>query len=268
MPTTTFRPESGTVAKAYIRSTSSRPDAPFQLPSADWRIAAKIGVSAMLTTVGGALGPANVQAFAVRHAHHGDQSVRAEIDLAVEPCDRVGIVRRGDHAGECAVRIVQTADHVDLPQLGDLALGQLADEHLAVVSRQRGFVAEIVTVADIGADDRRTRAGPDDALRIGDEQLQRHVGQHHHLDGARRKIEMLRIALPLVFQDAQRLVERQQLAAQLFLERQRGREHLGLYARTRLAAMCANCVAHADPGQRDQHQRGDDNGSPAEAREM
>ena len=68
-------------------------------------------------------------------------------------------------------------------------------------------MAEIVTVADIGADDRRPRAGLNDAVRIGDEQLQGHVGQHDRLAGARGKVEVVRIALPFVFQNAQRLVQ-------------------------------------------------------------
>ena len=76
---------------------------------------------------------------------------------------------------------------------------------------------------------------------------------------------MVRIALPFVFQNAQRLVERQQLAAQLFLDRLALREDLGLHARARLAAMGADGVARADPGQRDKHQCGNDDGGPAEA---
>ena len=41
-------------------------------------------------------------------------------------------------------------------------------------------------------------------------------------------------------------------------------EHLGLHARARLAAVGADGVARADPGQRDKHQRRNDDGSPAE----
>ena len=72
-----------------------------------------------------------------------------------------------------------------------------------------------------------------------------------------------RIALPFVFQDAQCLVERQQLTAQLLLECQRFAEHLRLNARLRLGAVCADGVTRTEPGQRDQHQRRDDDCSAA-----
>ena len=83
------------------------------------------------------------------------------------------------------------------------------------------------------------------------------------LAGAGGEIEMFRVALPLVFQDAQRLVERQQLAAQLFLQRRRLGEDLGLHARAHLGAMCADGVTCADPGQGDQQQCGNDDGGTA-----
>ncbi len=161
--------------------------------------------------------------------------------------------------------IVQAAYQIDLPQSRDLPLCQLAHEHLAVICRQGGFVAKIVALGDIGADDRWPGAEPYDAVVVCDEELQRHVVDDDHLSGARGEVEMRRVALPLVFQYAQRLVDRQQLTTQLFLECHRIAEQLGAYARPRFAAVFPERVARAKPGERHKQECRDDHCGASEA---
>ena len=76
---------------------------------------------------------------------------------------------------------------------------------------------------------------------------------------------MRRVALPLVFQYAQRLVDRQQLATQLFLEGDCVAEQLGPYPRPGFAAVFPDRVARAKPGQRHEQKCRDDDGGASEA---
>src|SRR5262245_19825260 len=75
---------------------------------------------------------------------------------------------------------------------------------------------------------------------------------------------MVWVCLPLVFQEAQRLVERQQLATQLLFEALGCGEQLGLHARSGLATVHKHRITRADPGQRGKQQSGNDDNDPAE----
>ncbi len=78
-----------------------------------------------------------------------------------------------------------------------------------------------------------------------------------------RQIEVLRIPLPFVLQDPQRLVERQQLPVQALFEDNSPFQDFGLHARERFAAVRTDRITGSNPGQCDQGCRANNNAYPA-----
>src|SRR6185437_8373709 len=189
-------------------------------------------------------------------ADHGHDPVRTQIGLIIKLDESSGIVRRRDHAGEGAVRPVQPADQIQLPLPCYQAAREAADEHFAVIGRQIGLMLKVVATANIRSDDLTTGARAYNTLCVRNKDLQRHVRERHHLTLPGIEIELRGISPPLHLQNAQRLIDRQKLSADLPFERQRLVDYNRLGTRLRLRTMRPYGAMCGDPSERNQYSRG------------
>ena len=125
-------------------------------------------------------------------------------------------------------------------------------------------IGEVIAAADVGADQIRQRGLHDDAVGVGQQQTAADLGLCHGLIAPGRKLEFRRIACPYGGQDAQRLVLRENLPADLILETGGLIVHLGADADFHFMALRVQGAQSGEPRDRHQAERRQQNRGGAE----